>query len=1615
MSNEQNFLGVGPAQPQSGIDYPFARPSTAAGSGAFFGSLFDEFRDLVFDMSLVLDTDETAHSPSFYSAPFRLAGFGMSDGVLYAEIADSTGKICFNYTPTQVGAMAATSGNWGPDRTFYVLRIERSYLYILVDNSVWDFLGGVQWINADLDSRVVTIVPQRINRLAFRVGAKDPDVLPEETELITLQQAGAATGDEPFEKTQVVFKNEYNMEITATTTTRESGTVQSLITFNAVPAGGKGKFNNCTQTGTPISKINGEATEDGKALIAAKDCLAVAAPVTFEYTEDLILDGTWDPTNKNYSVASTKKDPALYGNLVFGADCQPCCECQDYIDVAEKIAIYQSQYSLIGQRAHTVKELHESNIDRFATANECNAENPLRIDAIIQRCPYVDIIGRVCNANEACLENNELKITIAPKIPPEFFEISIDRLRSLGEENANLEHPWVYLYKATPDTLIPEIDGRGWKHTRIWLPDPDTGGLPNKDAVWSGDTFKYKEPIEDITDLPTATKAPLSDKYTYVISEWDQVNARFKIVREIVIEEDVTRTSIDPVTGEEETIVIGVRKNLEYANAGPADFLPPLTQEELNDPDFPTSEANQYSVAMLEDILADLQPGYQVEYSNSVNGGRQIVDQLNWANMDWHASKGRNAFLVEFPVIYKQDTAYVKFRVKFARTTAFPFQIHAEFTSKGGAGSRVAADSITGNLLEEGLVDRSYVPPNSAQTQRQGLHKSIGSGMLYIKSTKPPPPAILADSGAVYFNFSVLGSQTVRLMAQITDPDTQSSPQNIIAAVVGTRTTIDAEGNESTVQVNEELVQTSVLLHTADKIIIEFEAPALYASGQYSIDYTVQGICGLSKSGTINNVFTVISSQQTDWGENYSGPLGDSLVAGYGGVVQNNNFYFHDWADVSVPGSVKIIQTLESHQTAALDFAGNLVASAAGPPMDCICPACCRLETGDAFSIGSFCNATETVGPCTVNSESHPDDCNEFAGNPINCTLVQEDFDLAFSPAQYIDEPSAESSSRLSLSITLLRLDGTTVTKDYFVIYDPIVPGLTLKSPLYGGKTGPTFLIMQGTEPLTLVENTETGKTQDNVRIIISRLNDKENETDPDTFTDVYSHDTGLDASGVPTDDRFRILEVDTEDGPVQYVIFLDNEAQALDAGTYRVTGRVENTAGATFDTVFGTFTVTTTAPDAPIITDADGVTKEPTEYKTYRTNRKRLNTNFTLADGAESNFVRVTVMQITTGAIFTYTNYAQDSVIPGTPWLFKMAAEDAPGEDGLYIVAISNLAYDEDKNVVAGTRGALVELRTRAPAAPYMPEEVGDGIHLYLPEFGKDYKLSIDLEAASLQWDICSDVSDARPGAIFLHPTTVPIIFFYAGNDTADSSSIGVRILPGFEQRWNFRDLVVGAGATATVEATLEDPFGNTITVDAPFRKNSLEPTIINNAGAWLKADDGSNAAENYWCQTPNSPTVHIVADIKIAYTDPEMQSYYLQPILIPVTQATDRNGWNTAESYIKETWAGSSPAQSNNFTPGGTYTATRADADPNIPSTAEPWLSEPYGAGWPERLNEYAFNAGPDNLKAMTYAPTAMSESEEDGLYYLELRLWKAVPAQPVLELTLNCDGTTKRSTFV
>ncbi len=213
-----------------------------------------------------------------------------------------------------------------------------------------------------------------------------------------------------------VFQAGYNMQMVVTPITPvDGGRLQTQVSFSAIPSSGAGTYNPGPPAYIGIRKINGiKPDTSGNFGMDATACYRVERPVQ-------------EVLNTN------PREVAIIDHaLQVFADCGPCCECQDFINVYEAIRRLRNRYADLIARAQAARDTYMKNRKRFMEQAACRAADSLRI-RVNPQCPRaLDIAVGYCNHTGKCLHNVYLTIDFA-------YDDGTTVLKSTGPDLDNAE------------------------------------------------------------------------------------------------------------------------------------------------------------------------------------------------------------------------------------------------------------------------------------------------------------------------------------------------------------------------------------------------------------------------------------------------------------------------------------------------------------------------------------------------------------------------------------------------------------------------------------------------------------------------------------------------------------------------------------------------------------------------------------------------------------------------------------------------------------------------------------------------------------------------------------------------------------------------------------------------------------------------------------------------------------------------------------------------------------------------------------------------------------------------------------------------------------------------
>jgi hypothetical protein len=379
--------GIGVVQPQSGLDYPLVYPS-------------QDIKYLIADFYLSYDDageyDATVPPAQHPLRIKHLYGFGCQSNQPAADFPQPVNQADIVVVDANDRIILDTSA----DSSTICHVIDSNHVYTAVrwqrKNTVCSLIAYKKWPDDDngitdddtersydlyltparaiLDERAVYKIPKRLLTLRVRNG-----------QTTSPRYSGAFT-----------FGNGYNTEITTTPAAVKNFRNITSVNFSAVAGTGLGRYGNCPGgVAVPITKINGVTAENGDFRLGATDCLWVRRPVTV---------GVAAPHPVN---------PSTTAHQQVGADCAPCCGCDDYANTAKYMNETSYRYKLIGQRAENVRTEHENNIARWLDQRSCSVQRPLRLFMVPQRCAYLDIVMMLCNPCDKCTEPTRLTVNLS--------------------------------------------------------------------------------------------------------------------------------------------------------------------------------------------------------------------------------------------------------------------------------------------------------------------------------------------------------------------------------------------------------------------------------------------------------------------------------------------------------------------------------------------------------------------------------------------------------------------------------------------------------------------------------------------------------------------------------------------------------------------------------------------------------------------------------------------------------------------------------------------------------------------------------------------------------------------------------------------------------------------------------------------------------------------------------------------------------------------------------------------------------------------------------------------------------------------------------------------------
>lgn len=378
--------GIGLNQPQSGLDYPLVAPS--ADIQYLIADFYLAYEDLEQEFVGPLRIKwlygvgcDPATAPAWAPTPTHAADIVVidaDDAVVFNSTAlgsDAT----YRQFSTWCWGLRKNSAECGPtyDYKIYEWIGNAAVCRVVVyqtwpessddtdDDAARQYAIHLAPISAVVDERAVYKMPKRVNSLILpNVGVGGVTIRRDAADLVAGLNTDMVAADQ---------------ETRGSRLTRQ-------ITLAAIPGAGTGKYIDCQESTPPIRSINGQPGP--KIVIAASDCLWARTPTVLTPANTL--------TPQKYANAAT---------LQIGSNCQACCTCNDYVDLATYMNNTRDRYKLVGGDVHNALLLHSDNIARWDDQRQCRLQEPLKVCMTAQRCPYLDVVAQYCNNCEACAQD----------------------------------------------------------------------------------------------------------------------------------------------------------------------------------------------------------------------------------------------------------------------------------------------------------------------------------------------------------------------------------------------------------------------------------------------------------------------------------------------------------------------------------------------------------------------------------------------------------------------------------------------------------------------------------------------------------------------------------------------------------------------------------------------------------------------------------------------------------------------------------------------------------------------------------------------------------------------------------------------------------------------------------------------------------------------------------------------------------------------------------------------------------------------------------------------------------------------------------------------------------
>lgn len=419
--------GVGVVQPQSGTRYPLNDPS-------------NDIKELLADCYLSFDDPglyDVAATPE-YSLPLRvlwLAGFGCADPDL------TNGPSTGSSSSTSVSSSTSASGSAGLPvwtNSADIILVDAANT-IVVDTTADDVeysgraWGSRLWIHSWLAASWTLTIVQHTHWLDSESREYPCYFFPEFAEIVprcTVRRERRVrtirvAGNEATIAPTVFLDAGYNTSL-STLSNIQGVRSQTLITIDSEAGGGLGTFPDCNPKPINITHIGGQPGDEyGNFNLDFSGCYFIRRPLVATSTDPLVFvpttvtgeDAVYDPELPDPAAGTAKDVPGWpiddmpdHALLVIGNNCEPCCDCDDYVDVAEYMYSVADRWEAIGESIEATRTLYHKYRDDWIKAKACYDRYPLRLKLQAQNCPYLDVLMQYCNTTTDCLHDVTLTV-----------------------------------------------------------------------------------------------------------------------------------------------------------------------------------------------------------------------------------------------------------------------------------------------------------------------------------------------------------------------------------------------------------------------------------------------------------------------------------------------------------------------------------------------------------------------------------------------------------------------------------------------------------------------------------------------------------------------------------------------------------------------------------------------------------------------------------------------------------------------------------------------------------------------------------------------------------------------------------------------------------------------------------------------------------------------------------------------------------------------------------------------------------------------------------------------------------------------------------------------------